>query len=167
MASLAPRFSKKSSTHMPVLMACVQATDGAVLELGSGMYSTPLLHWLCSLKQRKLITYEDSLDWFTEAKKFQNKYHRIRLVEDWDKIDISGHWSVAFIDQSTASRSPMAIKLKDNADYIVIHDTNSPHHYHYDTVWPHFKYRYDFTKQDPWTSVVSNTKDLSWLDIKL
>ena len=103
---------------MAVLTKCVLATDGPVLELGSGYFSTPLLHWLCMDKNRSLITYDDNEEWFKLAKRFQNRYHRIRLT-DW-KLDIKGHWSVAFIDQSTRNRTPSAIYLKDKVDYIVI-----------------------------------------------
>ena len=47
------------TTHMPVIIKFIQATEGRVLELGAGLFSTPLLHWLCAEKGRKLYTYED------------------------------------------------------------------------------------------------------------
>ena len=158
------RFYKGSSTHFPMLIKCVQATEGGVLELGTGLFSTPLLHWLCSEKQKPLISYEDSEEFYRLARLFQNRYHRIRKIDDWKKFDIGGHWSVALIDQSTKNRAQMAIYLKDKVDYIVLHDSNDESHYKYHLVWPHFKYRFDYTKQTPNTTVVSNFKDLSWLN---
>jgi hypothetical protein len=150
-----------------MLLKCIQATEGGVLEMGTGLFSTPFLHWLCSEKQRRLISYEDNYDFYRLARIFQNRFHRIRLVEDWDKLDIGGHWSVALIDNSTKYRASMAIALKDKVDYVVMHDTNDPVHYRYQYVWSHFKYRYDDTRQSPWTSVVSNFENLKWLEEKI
>ena len=159
------KFYKQSSTHFPLLIKCVLATDGPILEMGTGIFSTPLLHWLASEKKRWVFSYEDNPEWFRLAKKFQSITHRIRLVEDWSKLNLKGHWSVALIDQSTKSRTPMAIYLKDKVDYIVIHDTDAEHHYNYEKVWPHFKYRFDSIGH-PRTSVISNFQDLKWLGDK-
>lgn len=161
------KLYKQSSTHFPLLIKCVLATDGPILEMGTGFFSTPLLHWLASERQRLLISYDDNYDFYTMARRFQNRYHRIRLIEDWNKLDIGGHWSVALIDQSRKSRAPMAIYLKDKVDYVVIHDTNASQYYHYERIWPHYKYKYDYTKQNPNTTVVSNFKDLKWLEEKI
>lgn len=158
------RFYKGSSTHFPLLIKLALKTDGGILECGTGLFSTPLLHWLASERQRLLISYDDHSDFYELNRKFQNRYHRIRLTKDWKDVQsIGGHWSVALIDQSTKNRAPTAIALKDKVDFVILHDSNSPHHYRYETVWPHFKYRYDYTKQDPNTSVVSNFNDLEWL----
>lgn len=95
---------------------------------------------------------------------FQSGLHNIKLVKDWNEIDTKKHYGVVFIDQHPSlSRSEMAIKLKDSADYIVIHDTEPQHkiEYNWDSMWPHFKYIYHWTECRPWTSVVSNIKDLS------
>ena len=152
---------KDCSSHMAILTKCVLATEGTVLELGSGYFSTPLLHWLCMDKNRFLLTLDDNPEWFHQAKRFQNKYHRIRMT-DW-KLDLKGHYSVAFIDQSTRNRAPTAIYLKDKVDYVILHDADSPHQYHYERVFPHFKYRYDYDKVRPMTIVLSNFNDLKWL----
>ena len=158
-------YYKSCSSHYPVLIKCILATDGPILELGTGFFSTPLLHWLASERQRPLFSYDDNVDFFNLNKKLQNKYHRIRLTKDWKDLP-DKHWSVVLVDQSTHFRTPTAIALKDKADYIVIHDTDSNHPYHYEQIWPNFKYRYDYKFQHPNTSVVSNIKDLSWLDMK-
>lgn len=156
------RFWKNSGTHMMPLIKCVLATDGGVLELGSGLHSTPLLHWLCFEKSRPLITYDDNPEFYQFARKHQSRNHRIRLT-DWN-LDIKGHWSVALIDQSSPNRAKTAIYLADKVDYVLLHDSDSPHPYHYDQVWPHYKNRYDYTLAHPNTTILSNFKDLSWLN---
>ncbi len=149
------KISKAWSTHMPVLIRTVQMTNGPVLELGAGIFSTPLLHWLCAEKERGLVTYESVLKYYRIAKQFKSKTHSIKLVEDWDKININKHWSVAFVDHPTDRRMKDTLRLKDKADYIILHDTQDSG-YRYDKVWPHFKYIYHWKFCKPWTSVVSN-----------
>ncbi len=149
------KISKAWSTHMPVLIRTVQMTNGPVLELGAGIFSTPLLHWLCAEKDRRLATYESVLKYYRIAKQFKSKTHTIKLVDDWDKININKHWSVAFVDHPTDRRMKDTLRLKDKADYIILHDTQDSG-YRYDKVWPHFKYIYHWKFCKPWTSVVSN-----------
>ncbi len=60
-------------THMACLIAAVINTTGPVLELGSGHYSTPLLHVLCSPHDGKparlLVSTETELNWLNKLKK--------------------------------------------------------------------------------------------------
>jgi hypothetical protein len=84
-------------------------------------------------------------------------------MTDW-RLDIRGHWSVALVDQASRARTPNAIYLADKVEYILLHDSDSAAHYRYDRVWPHFKYRLDYTDAKPWTTVLSNFKDPSWLN---
>lgn len=156
-------FSKAWTTHTPMLIKTVQATDGPILELGTGFTSTPLLHWLCKDKPRYLLSLESVPFWYDFAHKFQSRNHRIRFVEDWDKADMNRHWSVVLVDHTVERRAIDIIRLKDSADYIVIHDTEDGV-YGYDKVWPHFKYRHDWKECIPYTSVISNFKDLKWLN---
>jgi len=145
-------ISKGWSTHMAVLIKAVQSTDGAVLEIGSGLYSTPLLHWLCAESLRKLVTYEVKPQFIEWAKEYQSRTHRItnKLPE--------GKFSVVFIDGEERERADLAIRYKD-AEFVVIHDTEQQA-YGYEKVWSHFKYRFDWKFARPWTTVVSNLKEL-------
>jgi hypothetical protein len=161
-------------SHLPILMKIINMTDGDVLELGMGLFSTPYLHWACYEKKRKLVSYENKKDFyelfiFDDKREINNgyDYHEIKFVEnnDWDSIDLSGHWGVVLIDHNPGPRRKEEIKrLVDSADYIVVHDTNGRNdwYYHFTEVFPLFKYRYD-TKIYPQTTVLSNLKDLSCL----
>ena len=157
------RFLKQSSTHMPILIRCMLNSKGTMIEMGTGLFSTPIFHWFAKEMGRNVVSYDDNQEWFEFARRFRSRYHRIRFVENWKKLDIKGHYGVALIDQSTKARTPMAIALKDKVDYVVIHDTDSNHPYHYDKIWPHYKYRYDYIQAKPNTAVVSNFNDLEWL----
>jgi hypothetical protein len=138
------------------------ATDGSVLELGAGPASTPVLHWLCQENRRKLHTYESNSYFYKYARLFQSGNHKVFFV-NWDEFKIDGHWSVALVDQPSKFRSKTIELLKDKADYIVIHDTDHAGEKRFAEVLSKFKYRHDWKACTPWTSVVSNFKDTSWL----
>lgn len=154
-------FAKSWSTHMAMLIKVVQLTDGPIFEMGAGLYSTPLLHWLCAENHRKLVTLETDPIYLDLAKKYRSRNHRI--INDINKLS-KNHWSVVLIDGDTDDRANIAIKFKDCADYILLHDSNEPDKvYGYDKVYPLFKYRYDWKFATPWVTVLSNFKDLSKL----
>ena len=155
-------IGKAHTTHMPMLIKTVQMSKGPILELGAGIFSTPLLHWLCSEDSRRLDTYESHPDYYDFAKRFQSKYHRIHLTKDWQDIDLKKHYSVVLIDHwPEKQRGIDVIKLKNNADYIVLHDSELEKKYGYDKVWKHFKYIYHWKFCTPHTTILSNFKDVS------
>lgn len=155
---------KSWSTHMPMLIKTVLISKGDVLEIGGGVFSTPLLHWLCKLQGRRLVTYENDPTTYEFVRQFQSHIHSVRWIDNWDEMDFKKHWGVVFIDHHPEPRRAVdAINFKDKADYIVMHDTEKPHKYGYDGVWEHFKYVHHWKDCRPWTSVVSNYKDLSKL----
>lgn len=154
-------LKKEYTTWMPMILKLAANTRGPILELGSGPFSTPLLHWLCAEKKRELWTYEDSPEYMEFAQKFRSRTHHIRFVEDWEKT-VYPEGSIALIDQMH-KRAETAILLKDTVEFVVLHDSESPEVYGYDQVWPHFKYRYDWIYGRPWTTVLSNQNKLSWL----
>jgi len=149
------KVHKEWSTYLPMLIKCVQATDGPVMELGAGVFSTPLLHWLCEEKGRKLVTYENVEKFYVFAKCYESKTHVVQKVDNYDEIDTESHWSVVLVDHDATRRMMDTIRLKRSADYLILHDT---HHevYRYRHVWHHFKYIYHWKFCKPWTSVVSN-----------
>ena len=152
------KLKKEYSTHMPMLIKYVQLTKGDVLEIGSGLFSTPLLHWLC--RDKKLLTYENNDEYYNFAKKFRWRKHKIIKINNWNEIKIDRHWGVVFIDHAPIlQRVKDVIKFKDNADYIIIHDSNE-RCYGYDKIYSYFKYRYDYKDCIPNTTVLSNFKPL-------
>ena len=156
-------------SHIPTLIDVFNNSQGPVLELGVGPFSTPLLHTLCLDNKRLLVSYENDPEYFKMHLSFADKFHQLKLVDDWDKIDIENtHWGLAFVDQRPAQRRIVDIKrLVNNADYIVIHDSEPSQTglYHYDLIYPLFKYRLDYILRPNYahTTVLSNLKDLTKL----
>jgi hypothetical protein len=146
-----------SGTHIPVLTKLLSVTKGSVLELGAGYNSTPLLYWTCKAEDRYFASYENHKDWCEKIGDLT------RYIEDWNKLSIdSVYWDIAFIDLRPAlERHRQAIRLKDNARFVVLHDSEPEidRFYAYRRVWRHFEYRYDYTLLKPNTSIVSNFED--------
>ena len=107
---------------------------------------------------------------FNDPREVGNKYqyHDVIFVEDsdWDKIDVlSTHWSVVLVDHNPGPRRREEMRrVANNADYVVVHDTDPQNdwHYKYAEYFPLFKYRCD-TLIYPRTTVLSNFKDLAGL----
>uniref|UniRef100_A0A6H1ZSI1 Methyltransferase n=1 Tax=viral metagenome TaxID=1070528 RepID=A0A6H1ZSI1_9ZZZZ len=171
MISFQPKHWKASDgSHLPVLIKLVLMTEGPILELGTGFFSTPVLHWLCAEKKRTLVSYESSAKYIEVAKNYLADFHEIHLVEDWAKIDISQHWNIVLIDHGPGPQRKVEFaRVANNADYVVVHDSepNNDKYYKYSEVAPLYKYRYDYDKLYPNTSVFSNFKNLSNLDIEM
>lgn len=160
----------QTSSHFPMLIKVIQASNGIVAELGTGLFSTPLLHWLCLEKKRGVISYENYKHYFDFALLFKADFHEIVRVVDWDKQEYLEHYGVVFIDHSIPRRAHTrgddALLFKDKADFVVLHDAgpDSNPKYGYEKIYPLFKYRHDFLVENaPATTVLSNSKNLEFL----
>jgi len=152
-------------SHLPTLIKVVQMTTGPILELGIGMFSTPVLHWLCYENKRELVSYEQE-DWYLKLfRYFNNDYHKIIEVKDWDKIEIERPWDVVLVDHNDDRRVDEIKRLVNHVNYIIVHDTGpgpiTEAHYHYSKIFPLFKYRYDTEGTRNRTTVLSNFVDLN------
>jgi hypothetical protein len=166
-------------THLPVLARVLDITEGSpVLELGTGVWSTMLFHIMCAETKRPAFSYDNDPKWHESNLKWQNDYHNIILVEDF--VDEEGnwhsgfekaplentHWGVVLVDHKPASRRKEDIKrLAKHADFILIHDSEpeSDKFFKYSWIYKHFKYRFDYTKCRPHTTVLSNFIDVAKL----
>lgn len=150
-----------------MLLEAMKRTSGDVLELGPGVFSTPILHWLCEKDKRNLVTIENNLGWLRFCRKyFRTDYHKFYYVENWDDADalINKQWDVVLVDHSPSARRVVEIrKLANLAKYIVVHDANEWHEkvYHLSTIYPLFKYKFLFMGTEPHTVVLSNFESLN------
>jgi hypothetical protein len=158
------RYNPNWSSHLPVLIKVLNISEGPVLEMGMGLFSTPVLHWLCLDQKRTLVSYDNNTEYFNQNKAFETDLHQIIFIEDWDKANIENvHWGLVFIDHLPDERRKVDIKrIANNADYIVVHDSEekNEYKYHFSEIYSLFKYRFDYRRQKPYTTVLSNFKDL-------
>lgn len=145
-------------SHRPALWIAFKYTNYNVVELGSGFGSTPLLRLACSISGREFISYETNKDWAEKTGSiFTDTY-----FHELGKIDL------LFIDAAPGEQRKDLIELhKDNADVIVIHDTEegAQNIYGIREILNSFKYRLNYyPKGNPGTTALSNKIDVTtWI----
>lgn len=109
-------------SHLPALLACIAVTDGPVLELGVGHFSTPHLHALCGAMGRVLESIENDAEWHQEFVKYHTGTHRVRRF--YGSLPFANGWSVALIDHSPggANRAHAFQHMIVRAEFVVVHD---------------------------------------------
>lgn len=163
------RISGNYGTHLGPLIKVMSLTDGDVLELGLGYFSTPYLHYQCLLDKRHLVSYDNDKGWIRRFATsdfynhmYQGEYHDFKYVEDWAEADIEKPWDVVLVDHSPDPRRAIEVKrLANLAKYIIIHDSNESggkqfSDYHYSDIYPLFKYKKVWDKENRHATVLSN-----------
>jgi hypothetical protein len=152
----------KYASHLPVLIRLVGSTTGPVLELGTGAFSTPVLHWMCLPTGRRLVSYDDNGAYHRAAKKYRTPWHEVTQVKSWDDAPIAEPWDVALVDHAPSLRRREEIRrLAHHARFIVVHDTDWYYEkdYGFKSVFPYFRFNWEFTLIRPRTRVLSNFAD--------
>ena len=114
--------------------------------------------------KRELVSYDDDVHYVRLFRQFgYSDYHKIFMVEDWDKIPIERLWDVVLIDHRDSRRRIEAKRLANYAKYVILHDSNPESNpcFRYSEVYPRYKYRHDYTSVRNHVTVLSNFVDLS------
>jgi hypothetical protein len=106
-------------SHLPSLFAALMATSGAVLEVGAGLWSTPLLRTFCQTARREFVTLEENAEW---AERCGSCFVHLDFMGDVLKTIAQGPWSVVFLDHNGHKRAEAAEIFARTAPYIVVHD---------------------------------------------
>jgi len=156
-----------AASHIPILAKMVMETTGDVLEVGAGLFSTPLLNQLLEGSGRRLITIESEKEWIDFLRPLANEYHTILKSDNNDLTGILDWcsrktWGLVFIDNHPDHlRHTFLQAVKSSAEFIVCHDTQEGHLF--DIGWnetlSEFKYKLE-VKHLPWTTVVSNSSPI-------
>ncbi len=143
-------------SHIPILCRVVDKTDGAILEMGTGAFSTAVLDVMCQRDHRQLVSLENDQAYYRMARKYRSDYHTVRFIERWDFASIEVPWGVALVDHRPLQRRRVDIeRLATWADVIVAHDSQR-----YDTGFERFRYWFNYTRCSPPTMLMSNTVDV-------
>lgn len=169
------------ATHLRLLVAAFMRTQGDVLELGCGWYSTPVLHELCRAAGRRLLTFDNQPYWLPPFMPFASKGHELKQIGWWQEMyehfPPDAHFGMAFVDQGQPIEREYAVRRLLAArvvDVFVMHDTEEGHAYGYDRLlglarYPGkeeeggglFKYQWTDRSQAVWTTVASNKIDVT------
>ena len=158
------QYNPTWASHLPILIKVFESSTGPVLELGMGVFSTPVLHMLCKSQDRLLVSYELNKKYVDSHNRFASPLHLINHVINWDDIKIEVPWGMVFVDHSPDIRRGIeAGRVANHSQFVVLHDSdpsNDPY-YKYPDIYPLFKYRFDYKKFRPHTTVLSNSVDVS------
>lgn len=165
-------FSPRYGSHLVPLLLAVMRTTGDVLELGLGVSSTPVLHALCQLQGRRLVTIENNREWFSIGERYASDFHQVLYVPEWADAPIERPWSVALVDHSPDERRAIELeRLAPHTEILIAHDANRRYwkQYGYDRVFPTFAHRVIYDRDDPATAILSsfiNVNDYGdWCDL--
>jgi hypothetical protein len=171
------------SSHQPLLIHTLNTIqEGKVLEIGMGYNSTPLMHIVCGMQNRELVSVETDEEWYNRFTRYRSnrhkvvlipyiisKNHKIAPVQDPARLlndeVIKQKYAVAFVDLSPAEfRQPVIEQIKDTADYIVVHDTECvwqglKNVYAYD--FSMFKHVFHFKTEAPTSCLLSNLEEIN------
>jgi hypothetical protein len=145
----------KYATHLgPLMMACT-VTEGRILEIGSGRYSTPMLLQVAQGSGRLLTTVEENEDWYWRIK--QTPGHFVHLAPDvrevlpqLAKID----WGVVFVD-GHSHRLECVKALAPVSQSLVVHDAEDEP-FRDPALYAGFPFVRTLRLKDaPWTTVAS------------
>lgn len=140
-----------------------------MLELGSDWFSTPLVAAFAT--DRLVRTVETDPEWYDRISRvctyqpITRHRHQIVFVPDYNDAPMDDHqWSVVLLDHEPPPRRGVdALRLKDRSGLIIGHDSEHPD-YGYSPAFVTFKYRFTLSKIFPWTTVVSDTDPLDWIE---
>lgn len=166
------------ASHQRSLLAAMMRTQGPILELGVGWYSTTLIHEVAQAQKRLALTLDNNAHWLAQFKALESDLHYLELVEWWGDVlkhtdRISRHWGVCFVDNGQpAEREYLARSLRTMVDVFVFHDTEEGHAYGYDRLLglkparqrgdhsEFFRYIWTDSCQQAWTTIASDTIDV-------
>jgi len=165
------------STHQPVVIHLLNTiVDGPVLEFGMGWHSTPLMHMICGMQGRTLLSVDTDIDWFRKFLNYKAPWHDVRLMAQESLLQgtasiFKKQWRIVFIDAAPAEiRQPVIEMIKDKADYVIVHDSECVvegriNCYKYD--FSMYKHVLHFHPMNPATSVLSNLEEVDPAVLKI
>lgn len=150
-------------SHLPALIACAVAGSGPILEIGAGHFSTPCLHSICSVLNRKLVTTELEDKWRALFVDYNVGMHQVLKQTDGLLAELSKQgWDVVLIDDAADTRIDRLNMFFNSASYLLFHDCNFPNYKDALAVWlannacNHKVY----TRYGPHTMIVSKDKNI-------
>lgn len=117
------------ASHLPLLAYAAAFTTGPILELGTGDYSTPLLHQWARHSGRPVLSVESDVTWYERMKAVYGMWpHIFELVCPWTTwTPPNVTFGLAFIDFEPHELRPQILaKIGPQCRYIVLHDSEQP-----------------------------------------
>ena len=142
------------SNSIPLALAALISPPGDFLELGMGLFSTPLLHKIAHQQKRHLYSVDTDLDWMNKFiiynATLEHKMYHLKSKNDINKYGLETNWSLVLVDHIYAELRPLnVIAFAQKAQIVVAHDTEKQNEYIYlydkNKMTGNFKYVCKFT----------------------
>lgn len=147
-----PLDMKYGSNSIPLTVATL-LTSGDILELGMGMFSTPLLHNIATDQKRQMVSIETNYDWLQKFiiynKTINHKIYRLNSFK-LNYYGLDKHWGLVLVDHIyNTKRSSNVINFSKRAQIVVVHDAEKSqedfYHYEKNKLQGYFKYACKFS----------------------
>lgn len=109
------------ATHLEALVNAALESDGDILELGCGDYSTPVLSAIAKHRGNKLVVNASDPAWASRYKDFAEI-----VIVDWKTWQPKGKWGMIFLDNEEHQpyRLMRVPKLLEHTPIVVMHDAD-------------------------------------------
>ncbi len=109
------------ATHLEALVTAALESEGDILELGCGSYSTPVLSAIAKHRGNKLVVNASDPVWANRYKEFAEI-----VIVDWKTWQPEGQWGMIFLDNEEHQpyRLMRVPKLLEHAPIVVMHDAD-------------------------------------------
>ena len=166
------------SNSIPLTVASL-ISKGDLLELGMGLFSTPLLHNIAAHNNRKIVSVDTSYDWLKRFLIYNlTKTHEIYHVSESNlyEFGLNKKWGLVLVDHAKGGeRYRNVISFSKLAEIVVLHDaekmSENGYKYEHNKVRSYFLYACKFSvypnaQKDFYTStlILSNFIKLDFLD---
>lgn len=157
-----------NATHLPFLLACLRRTTGPAIELGMGLFSTPLFHAFAA-QGRYCRSVDTNSEWVARMRAFfrgvdtESGTHDLVCTESGQKTPVEDKaWGFAMVDHEQSRRAPDLLRLMNRAELILVHDATMPQ-FRLEPVLGQFRFRFVTSDAWPATSLVSNFNPVDWI----
>jgi hypothetical protein len=170
-----PLDFKHGSNLIPLTMATL-VTSGDMLELGMGLFSTPLLHKISFDFNRQLVSVDTHLDWMRKFAFYnQTQAHKLYHLPNeklLSEFGLKKRWGMVLVDHIYAEIRPTnVIKFANLSSIVVAHDTEKANEgfYKYEQaeIRKHFKYvcKFSLYQSANKNSYISTTMLSNFIDL--
>lgn len=116
------------SNLIPLALAALISSPGDFLELGMGLFSTPLLHKIAHHQKRHLISIDTNLEWMNKFIIYnvtrKHKLYHLKSKDELNNYGLEREWSLVLIDHCySETRAFNAIAFAQKAQLVVVHDS--------------------------------------------
>lgn len=172
-----PLDMKYGSNAIPLTVSTL-LTNQPVLELGMGMFSTPLLHNIAADQNREIISIDTNFEWLNKFIIYnKTSNHRVYQLtnKELNTFGLDKQWGLVLVDHIfNTKRSKNVINFSNLAQIVVVHDAERAqegfYQYEKNKIRSKFKYACKFSifsdryqREYISTLILSNYVDLSKL----